>query len=316
MPPKNSAQSSVLSPQSLRIHGALTVVAILFSLNYIISKFGLHAFSSMSFAYLRVLGSAIVLNLIFRRHHLPPLSARDRWRVVGYAMLGVVINQSLFLGGLALTSAHVAAILMTMIPVFALAAAIIIGREQATTMKAGGIALAFAGALAVVGREGLGGAGKSLIGDLLLIGNGLAYALYLVFSKPDMARLSPQRVIALMFGAGAVLMLPIAAWWLWHEPWATIPRSAWISLAVVIAGPTIAAYLLNAWALAHTDSSLVATYTYVQPLITIVLAAIFLHEAIRPEAILAAAMIFAGVYLAGRPAPPAARVEAVPGNPD
>ena len=304
------------SKRRAQVHAALITVAILFSLNYIISKFGLHAFSSMTFAYLRVLGSAIVLQLIFRQRDLPPLSTTDRWHLVGYSILGVVINQALFLTGLSLTSAHIAAILMTLIPLFTLAAAIIIGRERATVAKIAGIALALGGALAVVGREGLHGADKSLIGDLLLIGNGIAYAFYLVLSKPDMARLSPHRVIARMFAIGAVLMLPICAHALLTEPWRAIPRSAWIALLVVIAGPTVAAYLLNAWALSHTDSSLVATYTYLQPVITIILAAIFLGESIQPTALVAAAMIFAGVYLAGRPAPPAATPEAVPGSPD
>jgi drug/metabolite transporter (DMT)-like permease len=300
----------------LRIHAALATVALLFSLNYVISKQGLHAFSSMTFAYVRVLGSAIVLNLLFRKKNLPPLSRADQWRVIGYSILGVVINQFLFLGGLALTSAHVTAILMTLIPVFALGAAIVLGRERASLAKIGGIALALAGALAVVGGEGLHGADKSLVGDLLLIGNGVAYSLYLVLSKPDMKRLTPQRVIARMFAIGAVIMLPIAAWSMWTEKWASIPGTAWLALLFVIAGPTVAAYLLNAWALAHTDSSLVATYIYVQPVLTIILAAIFLGETIQPIAIVAAVMIFAGVYLAGRPAPPAARPEAVPGGPD
>ena len=303
-------------PSQLRIHAALATVALLFSLNYVISKVGLHAFSSMTFAYIRVLGSAIVLNLIFRGKELPPLSRTDRRRVVGYSILGVVINQFLFLGGLALTSAHVTAILMTLIPVFALAAAIVLGRERASLAKTAGIAIALAGALAVVGREGLHGADKSLVGDLLLIGNGVAYALYLVLSKPDMKRLTPQRVIARMFAIGAVIMLPIAAWPMWTEKWASIPASAWLVLLFVIAGPTVAAYLLNAWALAHTDSSLVAAYIYAQPILTIILAAIFLGETIQPVAIAAAVMIIAGVYLAGRPAPPAARPEAVPGSPD
>ena len=303
-------------PSQLRIHAALATVALLFSLNYVISKVGLHAFSSMTFAYIRVLGSAIVLNLIFRGKELPPLSRTDRRRVIGYSILGVVINQFLFLGGLALTSAHVTAILMTLIPVFALVAAIILGRERASLAKTAGIAVALAGALAVVGREGLHGADKSLVGDLLLIGNGVAYALYLVLSKPDMKRLTPQRVIARMFAIGAVIMLPIAAWPMWTEKWASIPASAWLVLLFVIAGPTVAAYLLNAWALAHTDSSLVAAYIYAQPILTIILAAIFLGETIQPVAIAAAVMIIAGVYLAGRPAPPAARPEAVPGSPD
>jgi drug/metabolite transporter (DMT)-like permease len=298
------------------VHAALATVALLFSLNYIISKLGLHAFSSMTFAYVRVLGSAIVLNLLFRKKNLPPLSRADHWRIVAYSILGVVINQFLFLGGLALTSAHVTAILMTLIPLFALAAAIVLGRERASLAKIGGIALALAGALAVVGREGLHGADKSLVGDLLLIGNGVAYSLYLVLSKPDMKRLTPQRVIARMFAIGAVLMLPISAWSLLTEPWASIPGTAWLALLFVIGGATVAAYLLNAWALAHTDSSLVAMYIYLQPVLTIILAAIFLGEMIQPVAIVAVAMIFAGVFLAGRPAPPAARPEAVPGGPD
>jgi drug/metabolite transporter (DMT)-like permease len=291
-------------------------VSVLFSLNYIISKFGLHSFNPLTFAYLRVLASALILNLILHERNAAPLAKGDGWRLAGFAILGVVINQSLFLAGLALTSAHVAAILITTIPVFALAAAIVVGRERATAAKIGGIALAAAGALVVVGGEGFGGTTKSLIGDLLIVGNSLAYALYLVASKPAMARLSARRVIARMFAVASVVMLPIAAVPMMREQWSTIPPRAWIALALVVAGPTVAAYLMNAWALKHADSSMVAAYTYLQPVFTVFLAAIFLNEQIRSIAILAAAMIFAGVYISGKPSPVAATTVAVPGNPD
>lgn len=294
----------------------MATVALLFSLNYIISKIGLHAFNPLTFAWLRVAASAIILNFILHERRAAPLEPGDGWRLAGFAILGVVINQSLFLAGLALTSAHVAAILITTIPVFALGAAIVLGRERATVAKIGGIVLAAAGALVVVGGEGLGGTTKSLVGDLLIVGNSLAYALYLVASKPAMARLSARRVIARMFAVATVVMLPIAAWPMMHEAWSAIPPRAWLALSLVVAGPTVAAYLMNAWALKHVDSSVVAAYTYLQPVFTVFLASIFLHEEIRSIAILAAVMIFAGVYVSGRPAPPAAREAAVPGNPD
>jgi drug/metabolite transporter (DMT)-like permease len=303
-------------PSPLLVHGVMASVSVLFSLNYIISKFGLHSFNPLTFAYLRVLASALILNLILRERNAAPLARGDGWRLAGFSILGVVINQSLFLAGLAFTSAHVAAILITTIPVFALAAAIIVGRERATAAKIGGIALAAAGALVVVGGEGFGGTTKSLIGDLLIVGNSLAYALYLVASKPAMARLSARRVIARMFAVASVVMLPIAAVPMMREQWSAIPPRAWIALALVIAGPTVAAYLMNAWALKHADSSMVAAYTYLQPVFTIFLAAIFLNEQIRSIAIFAAVMIFAGVYISGRPAPVAATTVAVPGNPD
>ena len=300
MSPESPPPVSGLRTQNsgLHVHGALTLVSLLFSANYIISKLAMNAFSPLVFAYLRVVGSAVILNALV--HDRTPVSREDSWRLASYSLLGVVLNQSLFLGGLSLTSAHVAVILMTTIPAFALAAAIVVGRERATAAKIGGIALAAAGALLVVAGEGFEGARKSLIGDLFILGNSLCYALYLVLSKPIMARLSARRVIAWIFALGTVLMLPISAWPMLHQDWRHIPAQAWLALALVILGPTVAAYLLNAWALANAESSLVATYTYLQPVTTILLAAIFLGESVRPVAIVAAALIFTGIYLAGR----------------
>jgi drug/metabolite transporter (DMT)-like permease len=295
----------------LRVHGALTAVAILFSSNYIISKWAMNAFSPMTFAYLRVVGAAIVLSALAppsrapgSREPSPRLRGEGRvrgdlGRITLYSILGVALNQSLFLAGLSLTSAHVAAILITSVPLFALAAAMVLGHERGTPAKIGGIALAAIGALLVVGAEGFAGALRSLIGDLLILTNSLCFALYLVLSKPMMSRVSARQMITWMFGIASALMLPIAAASLAHENWRAIPQRAWIALAAVIAGPTVAAYLLNAWALAHADSSLVAAYTYLQPVITTVLAAIFLGERIRAVAIVAGVLIFTGVYLAG-----------------
>jgi drug/metabolite transporter (DMT)-like permease len=275
-------------------------VGVLFSLNYIVSKIGMHAFNPLTFAYLRIIGAAIILNVVVRERNAAPLAPGDGWRLTGFAVLGVVINQGLFLAGLALTSAHAAAILITAVPIFALCTALILGRERPTAIKIGGILLAAAGALTLLGGEGFAGTTKSLIGDLLIIGNSLSYALYLVFSKPVMARLSARRVIARMFAVSSVLMLPIAAWPMMHEQWHAIPSQAWYALAFVIAGPTIAGYLMQAWALKYAESSVVAAYTYLQPFFAAILAAVFLREQIRAIAIVAGAMIVAGVYVSGR----------------
>jgi drug/metabolite transporter (DMT)-like permease len=85
-----------------------------------------------------------------------------------------------------------------------------------------------------------------------------------------------------------------------RENWQAVPLVAWLSLAFVIVGPTVVAYLLNAWALGRADSSLVAIYTYLQPFIAAILAAVFLAETLRPAAILAGLLIFAGVFLSSR----------------
>ena len=280
------------SESPLKVHGALFTVAALFSLNYIISKFGMRAFSPLTFAYLRVLGSALLLNVLPGTRG--PLPNRQ---IALLALLGVVTNQALFLAGLSFTTAHVAAILITTIPVFTLAIAIATGRERATATKIGGIVLAAAGALLVVWGEGIEGSLRSLLGALMIVGNSLAYSFYLVVSKPMMTTHSARRVLARMFAFATLLMLPVSAWSLVHESWHAIPPNAWLSLLAVILGPTVAAYLINLWTLRHADSSLVAAYVYVQPVATTILAAIFLGERIRAIAIVAGVIIGTGVWL-------------------
>ena len=285
---------------TLRLHSALFTVALLFSANYVISKLGMRELSPMVFAWLRIAAAAAILAVIVRGEE--PLSREDARRVAGFAILGVVINAPLFLIGLSMTSVHVAAILITTIPVFTLGAAIALGRERASATRIGGIALACVGALLVVGGETFAGTWRSFIGALLIVINCLSYALYLVLSKPSMARLSARRVVARMFAVGTFVLLPIAAIPLARQDWGQVSTSAWLSLVLVILGPTVAAYLLQAWALRYADSSLVATYTYVQPVLATILGAIFFAEIIHPIVIAAAVLIFSGVALAGKPA--------------
>jgi drug/metabolite transporter (DMT)-like permease len=273
-------------------------VALLFSANYIVSKLGMREFAPLTFAWLRIAGSAIALRFIARRE--APLSREDGRRIAGYAILGVVINQTLFLGGLSFTTVQAAAVLITTIPVFAHGAAIAAGREFPTAHRVGGIALACAGALLIVGGESLSGTWQSFIGAVMIVVNCLSFSLYLVMSKPLMARLSARAVVAKMFSVGCVVIFPIAAYSMWNEEWRAISAGAWLSLLFVIAGPTTAAYLINAWALRYADSSVVAAYTYVQPVLATILGAIVFGEQIRGVVVVAGLMIFAGVALAGK----------------
>jgi drug/metabolite transporter (DMT)-like permease len=285
-------------PSALRLHGALFTVALLFSANYVISKLGMREFSPLSFAWLRVAGSALILCILIRGSE--PFTRADAWRVILFSILGVVINQTLFLGGLSLTSVQVSAVLITTIPVFTVGGAILAGQEQASATRIGGIALAGAGALVVVGGERFAGTWSSVAGAAMIVLNCFSYAMYLVLSKPHMGRFSARALVRRMFLVGTALMFPIAAVPLWREDWSQVSPRAWLALALVILGPTVAAYLLQAWALRHADSSVVAAYVYVQPVLATFLGVVFLGETLRMSVVAAAAMIFLGVWLASR----------------
>jgi drug/metabolite transporter (DMT)-like permease len=290
-----------------RVHAALFLVAVLFSLNYLLGKIVLRQIDPRAFALLRVTGSALILWLFRERGPAVALTATDRRNLVFFALLGVVFNQLFFIAGLSLTSAHEAAILITTIPVFTLLAALVLRRERFSRSRLSGIALAAAGAAMVLVMKGAQGNHGSLAGDLLILMNCLSYGLYLVLSRPTMFRLSARRVVGAMFVLGAPLMLPFTVDALFRQNWHSPTAGTWAALAGVIVGPTVAAYLLSAWALGQAESSVVASYIYVQPVVATILAVVFLHEEVHPAVAMAAVLIFAGVFVASggwrRPAP-------------
>ena len=72
----------------------------------------------------------------------------------------------------------------------------------------------------------------------------------------------------------------------------------WALIVYIAIGATASPYLLNAWALARVNPSTVAVYVYLQPLIGFLLAVIFLGENIDLKFIVAASLVFTGVFLA------------------
>jgi drug/metabolite transporter (DMT)-like permease len=79
-----------------------------------------------------------------------------------------------------------------------------------------------------------------------------------------------------------------------------VPTHIWLISIYIAIGATAAPYLLNAWALSKVNPSTVAVFVYLQPLIGFGLAVAFLGESIGLVFVIAAVMIFAGVFLVTR----------------
>src|SRR5579859_1368741 len=81
------------------------------------------------------------------------IAARDLASIAVYALTGVVLNQLLFISGLERTTATNAVVIGATIPVFTVGVAVFLRREQATPAKLAGLAVAFCGALSIVGLD-------------------------------------------------------------------------------------------------------------------------------------------------------------------
>lgn len=249
----------------------------------------------LSVAALRALGAALILGLVAGRRLLA-VPTRDLGWIVLFALLGVIGNQALFLEGLSRTTQINAAVLIATIPVFTTGFALALRKERASALRLLGIAVGLGGALLLAGVERFDLSDRRLAGNLLILANATLWSLHLVLARPVLQRIDPLVVLAWMFLFGALGLAPAGAGPL-VEAWPAIPAASWQAMVWIVAVPTALAYLLNIRALREAESSQVAIFTYLQPLVAGVLAWAVAGERLTPRTGVSALLIFAGVAL-------------------
>lgn len=224
----------------------------------------------------------------------------DYWRFAVLSLFGVTFNQLLFITGLSLTKASNTSLLAVTIPVFALTVGAIIGAERLTIVKITGIVLAAFGVLLIIDPRNASFSSATTLGDLLVVLNSLSYGIYVAISKPVITRNGVFRSIMWVFIFASILCVPMGVWSLSTIEISTVSPFIWIVMVYIAIGATAAPYLLNAYALARVQASTVAVFVYLQPVIGFLLAVIFLDEQIGALFIMAAVLIFIGVFLVSK----------------
>ncbi|MGH9905472.1 MAG: DMT family transporter, partial [Pyrinomonadaceae bacterium] len=254
-------------------HVALIAVQLMFGTWPILGKVVLRSMSSTTLVMFRVIGGAVALTLlrgsVARLFKLPK---RDFAWLLLCSLLGVALNQLLFIKGLSLTTVINATVIGTTIPVFTLAVSIVLGYDRVTLRRALGIVLAACGVIYLVDPFRVDFSAQTNAGNLLIVINSLSYGAYIAISKDLFKRYGALNVITWLFCIASIVTLPFGLYSLRSENLQSMSAEVWLAVAYIIAVPTVAAYYLNAWALTRVPPSTVATYIYLQPLIAYSLA--------------------------------------------
>jgi drug/metabolite transporter (DMT)-like permease len=279
-------------------HAALFVVQLAFASQAVEAKIAMaprdlggEGISPWAVAMARMSGAAIFFQVLTRAAGvLTKTTWRDQLQVAWLSILGIALNQTLFLLGLRMTSPMSAALISVTIPVLAAAMAVIVGQERASARLAIGIAIALSGVVWLTGVHAVDR------GALIVLANCLSYAAYIVFSRATIRRLGALTVIAWLFTWAAFLFAPLGAAPL-ALGMATWTARGWGFVAYIVLVPTIVAYLANAWALGRSSATLVTVYIYLQPLMTAVLAWLQLRQRPTLDMMLSGVLIVLGVSL-------------------
>ena len=287
--------------RNTKAHAAVLSANFIFGANYAVVKYitpsFLHPFA------LNVVRILVSLGLFWFLFLFKPgktiLAKKDIPRFLLCALTGVVINQILFIKGVSLTTPIHSALLSLATPIFITIIAAWLLREGFTLLKFIGLLLGIGGAAMLILLKDSSHTGNNvLLGDVMVLINAISYAFYLVLVRPLMKTYSGIQVLRWIFTFGSLVILPFGMHEFLTTHWGAFDLSHWLALGFVAIGATFLAYLLNVYGISIIGASATGAYIYTQPVFAALIAIAFTGEHFSLVKMIAAILIFTGVYLA------------------
>lgn len=283
-------------------HLSLLAANIIYGLNFSIAKAIMpDAIKPFALVALRSLAGTALFWLSGLLIPKETVNRKDLLYLFGCSFFGVVINQTLFLVGLDLTSPINSSIILSTNPIFAFVFAAVILKERITFLKASGLAIGLSGVLLLILQNGTPSLESStFLGDVFTLINTISWAFYTVIIKRMLEKYHPVTVMKWTFLFGMLTNIP-AGYHQWSSmDWSVISLNAWLGIAFVIIFATYLGYLLISFGLRRLSPTVVSTYTYSQPVIAAYLASMMGQDHIDMIMVSSALLIFTGVFVVSR----------------
>lgn len=290
------------SISALRLYTLVTLMTVLWSLNFVISKLAVREIPPLLAACLRTLLAGLIMALVYRAGRG---SAKASWTrkdvplLLALGALGVVLNQLCFVLGISRTSVAHAGILIALSPMMVLLIAAATGQERWRPRRLVGMMTALSGVAMLHFARGKGGH-STLLGDVFILLSGLLFAMFSVLGKSASRRFDPLTVNLFGYSFGGLLFVPLAVALGWNFDFAQVSLTAWLSLVYMAAFSSVFCYLIYYYALSHAPASRVSAFSYLQPLLATLFAIPVLGERPTVELAVGGALVVAGVYMTER----------------
>lgn len=278
---------------------AAVIVAIIYGMNYTIAKDVMPTYiKPFGFIVLRVLGATVLFWALSLFMAKQKIERSDFLRIFLAAVFGVCLNMLAFFKGLSMTSPINASVIMVISPIIVLLLSAIILKERITFIKVLGILLGLVGAviLIVYGQSIIPG-DKPFYGNLLILVNATSYGLYLIIVKRLTQKYDSVTLIKWLYLFGLILVIPFGFSEVQEIQWQLIPTTIYFNIGFVILFTTFFAYLFNLFALTQLKPTTLSAFIYLQPLIATTYALLNGKDSLNSVKIIAAILIFTGVYL-------------------
>lgn len=290
-----------MNKQSVAGHLACFLAYAIFGFNIIVCK-DLTAgglISPLAIFCLRSVGAGALFWIISLFAPKEKVEKKDYLRIFAASMLGFFVCQVTFLVGIPHITPMDCSVLSAISPIYTMIIAAIVLKEPITWQKAVGVIVSFSGIIyLIVSRTSADGAAEtSLFGILMIVLNSLSFSLYLGIFKPLIGKYSVVTFMKWIFLFAFVVSVPFSAKELVTLQWNAIPAVQLAELAYLILCATFITYFLIPVGQKRIRPTLVSMYSYVQPIIAIVISISAGIEMLTWQKVFAAIMVFGGVVV-------------------
>eukprot|EP01122_Echinamoeba_exundans_P009216 TRINITY_DN3206_c1_g1_i1.p1 TRINITY_DN3206_c1_g1~~TRINITY_DN3206_c1_g1_i1.p1 ORF type:complete len:370 (+),score=65.76 TRINITY_DN3206_c1_g1_i1:27-1112(+) len=291
--------------QLLIVGLALVTAQLCFGGFSVVARIATASIHPIVFAFLREGFAGPILLTVAVVVDRPQLSVPDFGWLSLLAIVGIYVNQLFFVVGASMVEAIVASILQPAIPVWTTLIATVLRMEKLTWMKALSILFAVGGAATIAISANLNKKSDkttSIWGIVLLLGNTIASAVYILLMKPILKRgLKPLTITGVAYMVASFVMGGTMLVFGAIKPEANIYNfdivTLWWTVVYAVVIQSVIGYALVAWSNSKIDASIVSVANCIQPMFATLFASIFLHEQLTWIYAGGAALIIVGLAL-------------------
>lgn len=297
------AHSSGEHASEFRLYVLIVLMVLMWAANSVFGKLALREFPALLVVGLRMLISGVLMIPIYLRS--VRISGDRGWRMndvpllLALGVLGIGLNQLLFVSGLSKTSVAHATIMVCLTPMLVLLLAAAKGLERISPRRVAGMGLALLGVgiLQFAPAERKAG---TLRGDLIVFAGSIAFAVFTVRSKAAAGRIGGVALNTFAYVGTGLALLPVTVWLSRDFDYRSVTAGAWASVTYMALFPSVIAYLIYFYALMRLPASRVSVFSYLQPLFATVMAIPALGEYPTRSLLIGGLLVLCGVFAAER----------------
>lgn len=245
--------------------------------------------------------SVLVLfpTLLLTRWRTLSLPRADFYRAIVLGILGVAASNYLYYLAIQKTNVAIAIIIQYTAPAWVLLYLASRGRTKATLPRVAAVILAVIGCALVIGLIGAGRFQVNAIGLVAAILASFSFAFYNIGGHDILARYDRWKVLLYTLASAA------AFWLIVNPPWKIVAahydHGQWLFLFVFAMTSVLLPFSLYFGGLQHLEPTSAIVTSCLEPVFSIILAAILLNETVRPLQVLGIVVVLSATVLVQMP---------------